>query len=75
MTDNLRDRIAAVTARLIREEIDIDPVWLVAQHVADAVIAALETDYTLAPKDHHKDKRLFKDGVWGCGESNCKACY
>lgn len=38
MTDNLRTRIAAITARLIREEIDIDPVWLVAEHVADAVI-------------------------------------
>lgn len=42
MTDNLRTRIAAITASLIREEIDIDPVWLVAQHVADAVIRELQ---------------------------------
>ena len=41
MTDDLRTRIAAITASLIREEIDIDPVWLVAQHVADAVIREL----------------------------------
>ena len=25
--------------------------------------------------EHDNDKRLFKDGVWGCGQSDCKACY
>ena len=26
-------------------------------------------------EDDEHDKRLFKDGVWGCGESDCKFCY
>ena len=78
MSDNLRDRIAAalIEQSPVMKGHERDWVYGRGTDLADAVIAALETDYVLVPKgDHDDEKRLFKDGVWGCGEPTCKACY
>ena len=64
MSDNLRDQIAATLSREIPGMLPI-----AANAVADVLIRELGL------REHDNDKRLFKDGVWGCGQSDCKACY
>ena len=64
MSDNLRDRIAAVIES-IRIQRDGD-----AARMADAVIRALEDDYILVPKGHTiaRIRSAEKLGLTGDGE-------
>lgn len=85
MTDTLRDRIAAA----IHQDNAFGWTEYQCGVAADAVMREITSTHLMLPcrncgcplvrdwsaKDHDKDRRLFKDGVWGCGDSRCKACY